>query len=1030
VALGLALLAGGQWRRAEQEVDARAAAEAVAVQERQAARSEADSRATAEALALEQREEALGQASVGLAAKALAELEGTAPERAVLLALEALEGYPYTSQAESALAQAVEEYVPYLALRQVPYAWAVVWSPDGSRIAGAVEDGLIIWDADSGYRSRHLQFPEFQCTGREVAWSPSGDRLVAVGNKLMENVGEDCVSPRVWSADSASWSLVFTGHEGQANSVDWSPDGATILSAGADGTARIWDANTGDERLTLSGHAGSVNDGAWSPEGGRIVTAAADGTAKVWDVAAALGTTATEAPDTDAETGTELHAATLSGHTGALNGAAWSPDGDHIATAGADGSVQVWLLPGLSGAPGDTARGEIVFTLAGHSKEVRGVAWSPDGERIATSSADGTVRIWDAATGEELDTLHGLSQDLQNVVWSPSGERLVAGGGAFLAVWDVSRRPLRLSGHSDVVWDAQWSPDGGTIGTASYDGTARLWDAATGEELLAMEHPAGVRFFAWSPDGSRIVTTCRDGFARVWDTGSGELLVEVAPGGEFITVASWSPDGSRFAASRFFNDVVTIFDAATGDALTSWYAGKQAHRVPWSPQGDRIVTGGSAGSLIWDPATGKRLMGLGDAFVMNAAWSPDGGRIVLDEQDGRARVIDATSGEELLVFFAHSDDIWHATWSPDGTRIASGDVTGEVKVWDAASGDVVLSFRAPGAIWSVNWSPDGDWVAAGGDFNPPVVRRAWQSTEELVAYAKACCVSRELTQEERQQYALSIPPTVTPSTDKTTSVPLMVATVSMSSVTDTEANLRTFFSYMGEAAEQGAHLIVFPEVALQQNPALGRSYHQPTQDELDYVRDSAETVPGLSIGRVVEKAEELNLYVIFGMIEEGSGEDGLYNTVVLVGPEGILGKHRKMHLWDTAGGGNEHLILQPGKEIGVFDSPIGGVGLMISVDMHHYLGPRLADEGADLLVTVASWKAFGGGWYETDTIANATRANRWHVISNQVGSAGHVADYGHSRVVSPDGDVVADTGSEEGMVIVETDLLIDVTAER
>jgi predicted amidohydrolase len=103
---------------------------------------------------------------------------------------------------------------------------------------------------------------------------------------------------------------------------------------------------------------------------------------------------------------------------------------------------------------------------------------------------------------------------------------------------------------------------------------------------------------------------------------------------------------------------------------------------------------------------------------------------------------------------------------------------------------------------------------------------------------------------------------------------------------------------------------------------------------------------------------------------------------------------------------------------------------MISVDMHYYLGPRLADEGADILVTVAAWKAFGAGWYETDTVENATRANRWHVVSNEVGSGGHVESYGHSRVISPDGDIVADTGSEEGMVIVETDLSIDVTAEK
>jgi WD40 repeat protein len=747
VVLALALLVGQQWKRAEDEVSARATTEAVAVEERQAALTEANGRATAEAVALKQREEALRQASAGLAAKALAELEGTAPARAVLLALEALENYPYTPQAENALAQAVEAHIPYLVLRWGPYTWAVAWSPDGGGIAAAAETGVIIWDAKTGDQRQRIGFPVVGCNGSDVAWSPSGDRVVAVGESLAGTLAEDCVVPRVWDADKAEELLTFTGHEGQATSVDWSPDGAFILSAGVDGTAKIWAADSGDERLTLSGHAGALNDAVWSPEGDRIVTAAANGTIKVWDVSTGLGT--------GAETGTEL--LTLPAHTGGVNGAAWSPDGGRIATAGADGLVQVWLLPERSSSATDTAVGHILFTLSGHGGELRGVAWSPDGERLVSSSADGTVRLWDSVTGERLLTLHGLLDDLRDVAWSPAGDRIVVGGGTILPVWDVSRRPLRLSGHTADVWDAQWSPDGRRIGTTSYDGTARIWDAVTGEELLALEHPAPTRFFAWSPDGTRMLTTGQDGVARVWDTGSGELLLAIAAReGDFFFVGSWSPDASRLAASSHSDALVTIYDAATGDSLTSFCAGDFAHRLPWSSEGDRIVTGGSAGSSVWDTTTGKALLEMpADDRVYNAAWSPDGGRLVLGERYGKARVMDATSGKELLVFAAHSDDIWHATWSPDGTRIVSGDESGEVRVWDATTGEVVLGFKAPGAVYSVNWSPDGEYVAAGGYFNPPVVRRAWQSTEELIAHAKECCVTRELTDAERQQFGLS-----------------------------------------------------------------------------------------------------------------------------------------------------------------------------------------------------------------------------------------------------------------------------------
>ena len=253
---------------------------------------------------------------------------------------------------------------------------------------------------------------------------------------------------------------------------------------------------------------------------------------------------------------------------------------------------------------------------------------------------------------------------------------------------------------------------------------------------------------------------------------------------------------------------------------------------------------------------------------------------------------------------------------------------------------------------------------------------------------------------------------------------LTVATVSMGAKTNLAANLRTFFSYMEQAASNGVDLVVFPEIALQQCPAWGYSSHTPTAQEMAYMQQTAETITGQSTSNVVAKAQELNLFVVFGMTEKDA-TDLLYNANVLLGPDGVIGKHRKRYLWDSSYGGNEQLIWRTGQVWDVVESPLGKVGLMICIEMGAYPGLVLANQGADLLVTSSGWPVdYGGGW-DQYTTGNASQAKRWHVVSNQVGAAGHINGYGHSRVVDPNGRIVCDTGAMEGLVMWATDILID-----
>jgi predicted amidohydrolase len=251
----------------------------------------------------------------------------------------------------------------------------------------------------------------------------------------------------------------------------------------------------------------------------------------------------------------------------------------------------------------------------------------------------------------------------------------------------------------------------------------------------------------------------------------------------------------------------------------------------------------------------------------------------------------------------------------------------------------------------------------------------------------------------------------------------MVAAVTMTSQTNTGANLQTFFSYMEQAASNRVDLIVFPEVALQGCPGWREDSSPPSVQEMAYIQQTAETIPGQSTSNVVAKAKALNLFVVFGMTEKDQA-GLLYNANVFLGPAGVIGKHRK-----TFHVGNDSLIWSRGSGYAVLDSPLGKIGLMICAELwsdNNFPGPVLASQGADLLVTSSAWWTSVGASWGAVTKENALRAKRWHVASQQVGAIGHAQCYGHSQVVDPLGRIVCDTGAAEGLVMWATDILIDV----
>jgi eukaryotic-like serine/threonine-protein kinase len=180
--------------------------------------------------------------------------------------------------------------------------------------------------------------------------------------------------------------------------------------------------------------------------------------------------------------------------------------------------------------------GTLPYTYRGHSKRVHSVAWSPDCQRIASASQDGTVQVWDAATGSTLFTYWGhstikyihngqllASGDVLTVAWSPDGKHIASGSSdTTVQVWDASTGEALFiyRGHSAGVDCVVWSPDGRRIASASTDTTVQVWDATTGNHAYTYQgHSAAVYMAAWSPDGLRIASGSSDTTVQVWQLG-------------------------------------------------------------------------------------------------------------------------------------------------------------------------------------------------------------------------------------------------------------------------------------------------------------------------------------------------------------------------------------------------------------------------------------------------------------------------------------------------------------------------------
>ena len=491
----------------------------------------------------------------------------------------------------------------------------------------------------------------------------------------------------------------------------FSADGRLVAFAGDGMIIRICDAATGAERARLSGHRARVGAVAFCPDGKRIASAGADATVRLWDIA----------------TGKEIRS--LQSGSNSIATLALSPDGKLLAAGEAEistgggnpatlyfpypssGRVLVW----------NTENYQLERTIVGLTNGIRGLAFSPDGQKLAFSGGNShSVKLYDLATSQGLAAQTNFPGFVVAVSFTPDGQDLVAGSwfpfhdSGEIRIMDASTLELKrvLTPDAGRILSMALSPDGKKVATAGVDQTARLWDYGTGDELATFyghAHPVGSLAFA--PDGRELATAGWDSTLRIWSLESSPARQRIDTIQNFSV--SFSKDG-KFLASA--GDRVEVRNASSGKivhSLTNFILEGDGH-VLFSPDSSVLAASGIDRTLhFWDTATWKHWMPAEDPSLSNNFSCESR----LDFSPDSRTLVESVSGEKILfwnvaearmtgVITNHGSGLAVA-FTPDGKNLFTG---GEnLSVLDLNSNVFKTSVRRPSVLLRV--SQDGHWLA-------------------------------------------------------------------------------------------------------------------------------------------------------------------------------------------------------------------------------------------------------------------------------------------------------------------------------
>lgn len=388
---------------------------------------------------------------------------------------------------------------------------------------------------------------------------------------------------------------------------------------------------------------------------------------------------------------------------------AFSPDGQTIASGSRDGKVILWR-----------SDGQIIRPMNGHKIVVFAVSFSPDGEILASASKDKTIKLWRTSDGKLIRTLYGHNYNVTSVSFSPDGKLIVsASKDNTIKLWKSNNGQLlkTLVGHTKRVISVSFSPDSQTIVSGSRDNTIKLWRSNDGQLLKSWTgHKNGVFAVSFSPDGKLIASAGGDGSIKLWKSSDTTLLRTLSGHSSEVNSVNFSRNG-QMIVSGSRDSTIKLWRTNDGKLLNTLQGHSAAvESVTFSPDGQTIASASRDKTIKLWRTSNKSLPNTfqgHNAAVISVIFSPNSNLFASASKDNTVKLWDSRNGYLLQTFKEHKDVVSSVAFSPNSKFIASASEDNTVKLWNSSNGSLVHNLRESAKVNSVSFSPNGEMIVSG-----------------------------------------------------------------------------------------------------------------------------------------------------------------------------------------------------------------------------------------------------------------------------------------------------------------------------